>query len=780
MYIMDSKYLEKLDFNKVCENLEKYAKTYIGKDICLNLLPLESEKEIVKALKQTTEASTLIYRKGNLPVDEIENIIPQIKKLNASSSLSIKELLDLAHILKISRELKEYFSSEEIDMSEFEYLNSLFEHLYINVGLENNIYSKLLGENTVDDNASTVLKNIRKNLRNKEQEIRNKLNSFLRTKYVQESVITMRSGRFVVPVKNEYRSEVKGFIHDISSSGSTVFIEPVSVFDLNNDLSNLKNDESIEIERILMELSSLFFEITDMLQNNINLIGIIDFIFAKAKYSNDIDATEPTINSEKIINLKNAWHPLIDKKIAVKNDIKIGEDFSNLIITGPNTGGKTVTIKTIGLLALMAMSGMHIPAKEGSSVFVFDNVFADIGDEQSITNSLSTFSSHMTTIAKILENATEHSLVLLDELGSGTDPVQGSCLAISILEELNYKKAITISTTHYPELKHYALVNDNFENASVEFNIDTLSPTYRLLVGVPGSSNAFDISEKLGINKKIIDRANELLSSDEINIEELLKNIYEDKKEIENEKQKIVENSKKIEELKYSLENDFSSLRKQEQDIINDAKVKARDILLDAKEEANDIIKEIESSANTKETEQARNKLNKKIKDLAITKNYVVKGEMLNAEDIKSGMDVYIPALNQQGTIISVNKNKACVQIGFMKTYFEVGDLQKVDRKIKKEKEFKTKKNREFSVKSIPMEINVIGQTVEEACFVVDKYLDDCALNGLATTRIVHGKGSGALRTGIHKFLKTHPHVKSFRVGTFGEGEMGVTIVEIK
>ena len=542
----------------------------------------------------------------------------------------------------------------------------------------------------------------------------------------------------------------------------------------------MKNDESIEIERILMELSSLFFEITDMLQNNINLIGIIDFIFAKAKYSNDIDATEPTINSEKIINLKNAWHPLIDKKIAVKNDIKIGEDFSNLIITGPNTGGKTVTIKTIGLLALMAMSGMHIPAKEGSSVFVFDNVFADIGDEQSITNSLSTFSSHMTTIAKILENATEHSLVLLDELGSGTDPVQGSCLAISILEELNYKKAITISTTHYPELKHYALVNDNFENASVEFNIDTLSPTYRLLVGVPGSSNAFDISEKLGIDKKIIDRANELLSSDEINIEELLKNIYEDKKEIENEKQKIVENSKKIEELKYSLENDFSSLRKQEQDIINDAKVKARDILLDAKEEANDIIKEIESSVNTKETEQARNKLNKKIKDLAITKNDEVKGEMLNIEDIKNGMDVYIPALNQQGTIISVNKNKACVQIGLMKTYFEVGDLQKVDRKIKKEKEFKTKKNREFSVKSIPMEINVIGQTVEEACFVVDKYLDDCALNGLATTRIVHGKGSGALRTGIHKFLKTHPHVKSFRVGTFGEGEMGVTIVEIK
>lgn len=780
MYIMNSKYLEKLDFNKVCEKLEKYSKTYIGKDICLNLLPLDSEKEIAKALKQTTEASTLIYRKGNLPIDEIENIVPQIKKLNASSSLSIKELLALAHILKVSRELKEYFDSEEIDMSEFENLEPLFDHIYTNIGLENNVYSKLLDENTVEDNASSELRNIRKNLRNKEQEIRNKLNSFLRTKYVQESVITMRSGRFVVPVKNEYRSEVNGFIHDISSSGSTVFIEPVSVFDLNNDLSNLKNDESIEIERILMELSSLFFELTDMLQNNINLIGIIDFIFAKAKYSNDIDATEPLINKEKIIDLKNAWHPLIDEKLAIKNNIKIGEEFSNLIITGPNTGGKTVTIKTIGILVLMAMSGMHIPAKEGSSIYVFDNVFADIGDEQSIANSLSTFSSHMTTIANILENATENSLVLLDELGSGTDPVQGSCLAISILEELNKKKTITVSTTHYPELKHYALVNDNFENASVEFNIDTLSPTYRLLVGVPGSSNAFDISEKLGISKDIINRANELLSSDEINVEELLKNIYEDKKEIENEKQKIVENSRKVEELKLSLENDFSSLRKQEQDIINDAKVKARDILLDAKEEANSIIKEIESSVNTRETENVRNKLNKKIKDLAITKNDEVKGEVLKVEDIKNGMEVYIPALNQQGTIISVNKDKACVQIGLMRTYFEFGDLQKVDRKIKKEKEFTHKKKHEFSVKAIPMEINVIGQTVEEACFVIDKYLDDCALNGLSTTRIVHGKGSGALRAGIHKFLKTHPHVKSFRVGTFGEGEMGVTIVEIK
>ncbi len=485
MYIMDVKYLEKLEFNIVCKKLEEFAKTYIGRDICLNLMPLESKKDIIKALKHTTEASTLIYRKGNIPLDEIENILPHIKKLNASATLSIKELLDLAHIIKVSRVLKEYFSSEEIDMTEFVNLKDLFEHLYTNVGLENQIFSKLIDENTVDDNASAELKNIRRNLRNKEQEIRNKLNSLLRTKYVQEAVITMRSGRFVIPIKNEYRGEVKGFVHDISSSGSTVFIEPTSVFDLNNDLNNLKNDENIEIQKILTNLSAQFFELTDSMQNSLNLIGIIDFIFAKAKYSNSLDAVEPVINDEKIIDFKGAWHPLIDKNIAVKNDIILGKEFSNLIITGPNTGGKTVTLKTVGILVLMAMSGLHIPAREGSTVYVFDKVFADIGDEQSIADSLSTFSSHITTIANILKEATSKSLVLLDELGSGTDPVQGSCLAVSILEELNAREVLNISTTHYPELKHYALVNDNFENASVEFNIDTLSPTYKLLIGVP-------------------------------------------------------------------------------------------------------------------------------------------------------------------------------------------------------------------------------------------------------------------------------------------------------
>ena len=388
-------------------------------------------------------------------------------------------------------------------MSEFTNLTGLFNNLYINPVIEKNIFTSIIDENTISDDASITLKNIRKEIRNKEQEIRNKLNTLIRSKYVQESVITMRSGRFVIPVKNEYRQEVKGFIHDISSSGSTVFVEPIAIFDLNNDLNNLKNDENLEIEKVLQKLSSLFFPIIDNIKNNINLIGLIDFIFAKAKYSNSLDATEPIINDEKIIDLKQAWHPLLNKNQAVKNDIPLGKDYKSLIITGPNTGGKTVTLKTAGLLVVMAMSGLHITAKENSSIFIADNVFADIGDEQSISDSLSTFSSHMTKIAQILDNATENSFILLDELGSGTDPVEGSSLAISILEKLYSINAITLSTTHYPELKHFALVTDGFENASVEFNLETLSPTYKLLLGVPGTSNAFPLVENLEFLKKL-------------------------------------------------------------------------------------------------------------------------------------------------------------------------------------------------------------------------------------------------------------------------------------
>ena len=778
---MNTKSLEKLEFNKIQDILKGFCKTYIAKSMAEDLKPYSSKKDIEKALKQTTEASILLYRKGNPPIDSIENIVPSLKKLEASNTLSAKELLDLATILKISRELKEYFLDNAIDMTEFTNLENLFVNLYINQNIERTIFNSILDEDTISDNASSTLASIRRNLRTKEQEIRAKLNSFLHTKYVQEAVITVRQGRFVIPVKNEYRSEVKGFIHDISSSGSTVFIEPMVVFDLNNDLNSLKNDENIEIQKILMKLSSLFFEIISNMQNNLNLIGLIDFIFGKAKYSNSLDATEPIINDEKFINLQRAWHPLIDKNVAVKNDIPLGQTYNNLIITGPNTGGKTVTLQTVGLLCLMAMSGLHIPAKEGSSIYVFDNIFADIGDEQSIADSLSTFSSHMTNIAKILDEATYDSLVLLDELGSGTDPIEGANLAISILESLNTKGILNISTTHYPELKHYALITDGFENSSVEFDIETLTPTYKLLLGVPGTSNAFAISQKLGISENIINRAKELLTSDEVNIEELLKNIYDDKRTIEAEKQKIIENSAEIENLKEQLKRDNSSLEQEAKDIINSAKIEARQILISAKEDANDLIKEIENSSNSKELNVSRKKIKAKIDDLnVISKTYTA--DRFEDNELKEGLEVFVPSLNQNGSIISIDKNnkKVQVQIGLIKTYFGFEDIAKPAKTSSDKKEFKERKSHEFKVKSVSSEINVIGQNVEEACMEIDRYLDVCAVNGLGTARIVHGKGTGALRAGIHKFLKNHPHVKSYRVGTFGEGEMGVTIVEIK
>ena len=779
---MNSKTLEKLEFNKICNIIKGFAITYIGKNYLENLKPLSLKNEITKALSQTTEASILLYRKGSIPISEIENTIEHIKKLSSNLFLNAKQLLDLANILKISSNLKNYFFSTEIDMSEFINLEGLFNNLYVNPSIEKAIFSAIIDENTISDDASKELSTIRKNIKNKEQEIRSKLNSFLHSKYIQEPVITMRSERFVIPVKNEYRSEIKGFIHDISSSGSTVFIEPIIIFDLNNDLNNLKNEENIEIEKILQKLSSLFFSIIPNIENDVNLIGLIDFIFAKAKYSNSLDLVEPIITEEKELNLKQAWHPLIDKKNVVKNDIIIGKNYNSLIITGPNTGGKTVTLKTAGLLSLMALSGLHIPAKEGSKIYVFDNIFADIGDEQSILDSLSTFSSHITNIAKILNEVTENSLVLLDELGSGTDPVEGSSLAISILQKLNSINCLTLSTTHYPEIKHFALTTKGFENASVEFDLNTLSPTYKLLLGVPGTSNAFAISKKLGISEEIILKAKEYIDSDKISIEELLTNIYEDKKKIEHEKEEILKNSEEVKKLKNSLEFDFSKLKEEQKNIINNAKTEAKKILLSAKEDANEIIKEIEKSSDNRKTNKLRNKLNDKINELNIISKTSNNSRKLELSELSIGMEVFVYKINQYGKILSISKDgKIQVELGLGKMFFTIDELElsKNLSSNKKEKTFSSSR-KEFTVKSISPEINVIGQNVDEACFTIDKYLDNCYLSGLLNIRIVHGKGTGALREGIHKFLKSHPHVKSFRVGTFGEGEMGVTIVELK
>ena len=553
---------------------------------------------------------------------------------------------------------------------------------------------------------------------------------------------------------------------------------------MNNELNQLKIDENIEIEKILKDLSSLFYPYIEQLKMDSDLIGKLDFIFAKAKFSNSLNAITPIINDKKEINLINARHPLIDKNKVVPISVNIGNTFSVLLITGPNTGGKTVTLKTIGLLSCMACSGLNIPADEHSSIYVFDEIYTDIGDDQSISDSLSTFSSHMTNIVEITKKVTQNSLVLVDELGSGTDPIEGANLAISILEFFKNKKCITIATTHYQELKQYALVTNDFENASVEFDVNTLSPTYKLLVGIPGKSNAFAISKKLGLSDNIINKAKSLMSSDAVNIEELLKTIYDDKSLIEKEKEEIQKQLNQINLLRKSLERDNSLLKQQELDLINNAKTKARNILLDAKEEATNIIKQLNNSKDSNQINTLRNKLNTDIKNIKITNSKNSSKEHIPSEEIKPNMEVYIPTFNKNGIILShVNKsNEVQVQIGNIKTNININNIEKISTSNKTNETSNTNLGytKISKAKNIKSEINVIGLNVEEAIFVVDKFLDDCSLAKLQNVRIVHGKGTGKLRTGIHSFLKNNPHVKSFRLGTYGEGEMGVTVVELK
>ena len=785
---MNSKYLDKLEYNKILEMLEGFAKTYLGKNLCRRLNP---STNVSFLLEQTNQALGLIYKKGSLPLSSIPNIDIAIKNLESNFSLTASDLLEIGSILKASRELKEYFLDETCDL-----ILPSCDLLYINKLLEKEIFDKILDENTISDNASSKLNSIRKSQKNLGVEIKNKLNSMVHSatysKYLQDSIVTIKNERYVIPVKEAYRSFVKGFVHDVSSSGSTVFIEPLAVFELNNELNNLKAEEAIEIAKILTELSRKLMPITNELKNNVELIGQIDFIFAKAKYSKKINGICPLINDKKEINLYGARHPLISPEVVVPIDVSLGNNYTSLLITGPNTGGKTVTLKTVGLFCLMACSGILIPARENSSVFVFDNVFADIGDEQSIQESLSTFSSHMVNIIEILKEATSSSLVLLDELGSGTDPVEGASLAISILENLHTLGALTICTTHYPELKKYALTHEGFENASSDFDVEHLRPTYKLLIGIPGKSNAFAISKKLGLSDEILDRAKSFQKDDDINIETLLKNIYDDKLAIEEEKEKIRKNSSQVELLRKSLERDNSKLTQEAKNIVSDAKQKAREILLDAKDEANEIIRELnKESTNTKSANVLRNKLNSSIDTLSHieTDNSVSNSKSLSSEDITVGMEVMCKNFNAKGTVLSLpnRSNEVRVQIGALTTNVKLSDLLLLNTSKKSSLKPSGSAHKHSNVtfsnnkaQNVASEINVIGLTVDQALPIVDKYLDDCYMANLENARIVHGKGTGRLRDGIHSFLKKNPHVKSYRIGTYGEGEMGVTVVSFK
>ncbi len=786
---MNNNYLEKLEYNKILEILSSYAKTYIGKKLVLELTPSFDAIEVANLQLQTSEALSLLYKYGNPPIGDFNDVSIHFKKLESNNILSSKEILDLAQILKISKELSLFFDevTKNID-NEFNSIKSFFYNLYLNIDLEKEIFMKIIDENTIDDRASDTLYNIRKSRKSLEQNVKDKLNHFIHSstysKYLMEPIITIRDNRFVIPVKDEYRSQVSGLVHDISSSGSTVFIEPTSIFDMNNEINTLKIKENIEIDKILYALSEKLSLIRNELENNVRLLGVIDFIFAKANYAKDINGISPIINDKKEFNLINARHPLIDKTNVVPIDISLGNDYSCLVITGPNTGGKTVTLKTVGLLHLMAYSGLLIPAHENSSIYVFDNIFADIGDEQSIAESLSTFSAHMKNIIEITEKATCQSLVLVDELGSGTDPVEGSSLAISILEFFNNLGALCISTTHYPEIKNYALTHKGYINASAEFDVENLRPTYNIILGVPGKSNAFAISEKLGLNKKILNRANSLTNSNDVKIEDVLKNIYDSKKQIDIEKEKIKNNSNEIEKLKLELQKDNSSVKNKEKEIIENAKIEARDILLNAKDEATRIIREIssikDSSSTIKDLNNLRNELNDKIKNLNSYEKEKINSN-ISANDLIKGTKVIINSLNQKGIIVGqVKSNKVQVQVGNTKLNIDINNLSIDNTKSDNKKIKSTSSTSHLKQKTISNEINVIGLNVDEAIYIVDKYLDDCSLSSLNSVRIVHGKGTGKLRQGIHTFLKKHPHVKSFRLGTFGEGEMGVTVLELK
>lgn len=799
--------LKKLEFNKILEKISNYCKTYIGKNYVSELRPSQDKENIQEMLNETSQGVILIQRNSTPPLGEIADITVYLKALESYGTLSIKALLEIQNILQMSANLKKYFEKDYLETSDFSAIEQYFLDLYVNPSIVATFAKSIVDEDTIADTASSKLQDIRRRERKIEQDIRSKLNGILHSstysKYMRENLVTIRNGRFVIPVKEEYRGAVKGFVHDMSSSGSTVFIEPIAVFDLNNELSNLHIEEELEIERILQNLSGLLYPYTTELENNVQLIGKLDFIFAKAHYSLNLHCTTPEINDEKFIDFKNARHPLIDPANVVPISVELGKDFSSLIITGPNTGGKTVTLKTIGLLSAMACSGLNIPAEEHSSFYIFDHIFADIGDEQSISESLSTFSSHMSNIVKITQTATSNSLILVDELGSGTDPLEGAHLAISILQYFTEMKCLTVATSHYQELKKYALVTPGFKNASVEFDIENLRPTYRLLIGIPGKSNAFAISRKLGLDENIIERASSMIDKETINLEDLLKNIYDSKSKIEDEKIRTSIALREAEELRNSLKHQHSNVSNKEKELIANAKQEAKQILLDAKETANSIIKDMNSSPSASKANKLRNALNEKISSINTNAEDVeLSDNLLPAiarEEIKPGLNVYVSNLKANGVVVSnISKDDTVqVQIGIMKMKVDIKNLHETTANSissvsasSAKPSAKSAKNKSenysyvgrssLKAQNVSPEINLLGLTVDEAIPIVDKYLDDCYIAKLSPVRIVHGKGTGALRNGIHHYLKSNKLVDNFRLGTFGEGEMGVTIVNLK
>lgn len=789
---MNNKALKTLEYNKITDRLASHASSEPGIKLCRELQPMMDMDEINSALKQTSDAVSRIFRHGSISFAGLKDIRPLTKALEVGSALGMSELLDICSLLKVAAGARRYGVSED---EAADSLSGLFNVIYDIADVRREIERCILSEDEIADDASAELKNIRRQMRICTERIRTELNSMLngsdRT-YLQEAVITTRGGRYCIPVKAEYKSQVPGMVHDQSKAGSTFFIEPMSVVRLNNEIREYEVKESEEIAKILASLSAMAGNYTAELDVDYDILSQLDFIFAKAKLSFEYKGSEPIMNTRGYINIRKGRHPLIDSHKVVPIDVSIGDEYSELIITGPNTGGKTVTLKTIGLFSLLGQSGLHIPAADNSELTVFNDIFADIGDEQSIEQSLSTFSSHMKNIIEILAKADSNSLVLFDELCAGTDPTEGAALAISILTSLHKLRVTTVATTHYSELKIFALSTEGVQNACCEFDVATLAPTYRLLIGIPGKSNAFAISGKLGLPQYIIDDAKKSLASEDVAFEDVISDLEKSRVTIEREKLELEEYKKEVEDLKNQLKAKNERLDERSDNILQKAREEASAILREAKETADDAIRKLNKAnaagMSVTELEKQRQRIKDNINK--VDKGRVIKSQaparQHKASDFHIGDRVHVASLNLDGTVHTLpnQKGELNVTIGIMNYNVNMSDLTIIEeasemRKLK-QKSSGIGKLKMSKTASISPEINLIGMTSDEAIMTLDKYLDDAFLSHISPVRIVHGKGSGILRNAVHNYLKRQKHVKSFRLGSFGEGDYGVTIVEFK
>ena len=784
---MEKRVLKTLEYDKILAMLKERASCCISRELVDTMEPSGDFDTVERELKLTAEAETLFYKTGRSPVDDFPDMRHCLERMHAALFLSTGELLGIASCLKAARIAKDILANE---VGEESYLYNLAGLLITHRSAEEEINRCIINEDEIFDGASPALARIRRAMRLANEKVREKLNSMIRStayqKYLQEPIITIRNGRFVIPVKQEYRQQVPGLIHDQSSSGATLFIEPSAVVELGNEYKKLLAEEANEIERILTELTAMLAPYADEIREDLNIMGQIDLVFAKAKLSRELNAVMPRLNRNNYVRIVRGRHPLIPADRVVPIDIWIGRDYRSLIITGPNTGGKTVTLKIVGLFALMVQSGIFVPANEGSEFPVFEHIYADIGDEQSIEQSLSTFSSHMKNIVGILDKADENSLVLLDELGAGTDPIEGAALAMSILEELNDRHCICVSTTHYSEIKAFAMTHEGMENASMEFDIDRLCPTYRLYIGIPGKSNAFEISSRLGLPSSIIDKAKSFLKGEDVRFEDIISSAQSQRRIAEEERKMAEEARAELEKLRADAERERKKLDEDRNRLQAKAKEDAKRIVADTKREMEKLIveirsiKDIDRSAADRVIQAARDTL--RATETAVNEKETIKKEdnTMPPKTVRAGDTVNIVTLDQKATVLSApdSKGEVMVQAGVMKLNVKLKDIRLIEEK--KAAAPTSGKVGLGAGKQVGLELDVRGMLVDEANIIVDRYLDDAYNAGLSEVNIIHGKGTGALRTGIQAFLKRHPLVKGYRMGSYGEGDAGVTVVTLK